>query len=139
MQGNLSNSEFDPSNFEGLPACEPKTVRLSLPSAILLREFGTRHVAYYHPVLIRVILVLHGCQIPTLANFLRCLQMLLMPSLCVVRVRVLLVEYRERGHLAPAEPGDTRYLLAFPIYREVLIFMINFVDLGAALLPLEVA
>lgn len=54
-------------------------------------------------------------------------------------MRVLLIEYRERCHLAPTEPGDTRYLLPLLIYRVELFSMINFVDLGAALFPLEVA
>jgi hypothetical protein len=88
-------------------------------------------------VFITVILVLQWCQIPTLAYSLRWL--LLMPSLSVVWVRVLLIKYRERCHLAPTEPGDTRYLLALLVDRVELISMINFVDLAAALFPLEVA
>lgn len=137
MQGDLSDSKFDPSDFEGLPACEPESVWLGLPSAIFFREFGTRHVAHYNPVLIRVILILQWCQIPTLDYPLR--RQLLMPFLCVVWMRVLLIEYRERSHLAPTEPGDTRYLLALLIHRVELISMINFMDLGASLFPLEVA
>ena len=62
-----------------------------------------------------------------------------MSPLCVVGVRVLLIEYRKRCRLPPDVPGDTRYLLTLLIYRVELIFMINFVDLCAALLPLEVA
>ena len=136
MEDDLADPEFDPSDFEGLPTCESKGVWLCLPSAILLSGFGTRHVAHNDPMLIRVVLVLQWCQIPALASSLRCLRM---SPLCVVGVRVLLIEYRKRCRLPPDVPGDTRYLLTLLIYRVELIFMINLVDLGAALLPLEVA
>ena len=135
MENDLADPEFDSSDFEGLSTCESKGVWLCLPSAILVSGFGTRHVAHNDPVLIRVVLVLQWCQIPALACSLRCLRI---SPLCVVGVRMLLIEYRKRCRLPPDVSGDTRYLLPLLIYRVEIIFMINFVDLGATLLPLEV-
>jgi hypothetical protein len=136
LEDDLADPEFDPSDFESLPTCESEGVWLCLPSAILVRGFGTRHVAHYYPMLIRVVFVLQWRQIPALACSLRCLRR---TPLCIVGVRVLLIEYRKRYRLPPDVPGDTRYLQTLLIYRVELIFMINFVDLCAALLPLEVA
>ena len=135
MENDLADPEFNPSDFEGFPTCESEGVWLCLPSAILVRGFGTRHVAHNDPVLIRVVLVLQWCQIPALACSLRCLRI---SPLCVVGVRMLLIEYRKRCRLPPDVPGHTSYLLSLLIYRVKLIFMINFVDLGATLFPLEV-